>query len=394
MFILEVLIYVLFAWNMYILADKSYTTTKGTTRQYKMDQYLWMYLWFYVLICAIRYGVGKDSISYARGFIHGDKIIAENNEGEILYNWFTGFISEHGIHYTIGMATLAFLQITPIVAVLKRHKQVLKYLPIALFGSFYFLSLNNGVRQMVVACMFVYATRWIVERKWWMYIAFIIVARMIHSSAIVLAVFYLLPSVGKIAKRRFLCTSILIVCLFIGFVPQFQFAIQRLESILKLLGYSGYTDRMVDILNGDAEGAQEFGIMKMSYLLGFLAITLFGKELNERYGAENKLFNLWWFYAFLYGCLYFMVGSMSYLFQRPLMYLELFTLFMLSYLLYYFRTMYGNIVWINYKVYYYLLIAIMWSSITWQIIKSINGSDASIGMETTTYKTIIYHEIK
>lgn len=394
MFILEVLIYALFTWSMYILGDKSYTTTKGTTLQNKMDQYLWMYLCFYVLICAIRYGVGADSISYALGFIHGNKYMAENNESEIVYNGFINLISWNGIHYTIGMGTLAFLQIAPIIAVLKRHKQVLKYLPIALFGSFYFLSLNNGVRQMVVACMFVYATRWIVERKWWMYLAFIIVARMIHSSAIVLAVLYFLPSVGKLAERRWLCTNILIGCLFIGFVPQFQFAIQRFESILGLLGYSGYTDRMVDILKGNTEGAQAFGLMKISYFMGFLAITLFGKELNKRYGAVNKLFNLWWFYAFLYGCLYFLFGSMSYLFQRPIMYLELFTLFMLSYILHYFRTMSGNICWINYKACYYLLIAIIWSSITWQIFKSLNETDTSIGIETTTYKTIINHEIK
>lgn len=388
MFVFEVLIYAFFAWVMYGLARKSYICTLNTNRQYKMDRYLWMFIGFYVLICAVRYGVGVDSIKYASAFKHGEKYIGKQNEGEFIWNGFISIIAENGIHFTVGMAICAFLQILPIVLILRTQKHVLRYLPIVLFGSMYFLILNNGVRQMIVACWFLYATKWIVERKILNYIFFILISLYIHSSSIVLVPLYFLYNVGELSSKRKLCISILLACLVIGVVPQFQLSIGRFEDIMEMIGYDSYTDRMAEALLGENENKQAFGLQKMSYFISFFAITYFGKELNETYKYENKYFNIWWFYGFCYGCLYFLIGGRSYLFQRPLMYIVLFSMIMISYLLKYLKHKAG----IQSDMMSKFLIVSMWLSISWQIIKAMDLKKSET--ETVTYKTIINHDIK
>lgn len=390
MFLAELLIYVFFAWIMYALAKKSYVN--DPEGKIGLDLYLWCYIGFYTFICAIRWGVGVDSISYARSFIIGKSDFVEHNEGEWLYNNFVNFIARNGIHYLFGTATLAFLQIFFITSALKKYKDILQMIPLVLFGSLFFLELNNGVRQMIVASIFFYASRWIVEKKFLLYLFTIYILHFIHSSSLMLLPFCLLGLFQdriNFSDNKYLNISIIIVCFVLGITPQFQSLISQFEGIMNLLGYDSYIERMSDLLSGEnTEQAQSFGLMKMSYLLSTLSFVYFGKELKEEYEEKIPYFNLWWLLAFLWGCGYFAFGNISYMFQRPLMYFELFAMVQLALLLNMFKKNHFYCCGISC---YPILLIIMWVSVSWNIIKAIDSTEP---IEFTTYKTIFFHDIR
>lgn len=390
MFILEIAIYICFAWIMYSLAKRSYIIDpKG---EKGLDRFLWCYIGFYTFICAIRWGVGVDSIGYAQSFIRGDKYMGIQNEGEWLYNSFISFIATHDIHYLVGTATLAFLQIYFITIALKKYKDILQMIPIVMFGSSYFLDLNNGVRQMIVASVFVFVSKWIVEKKYIHYIIVILCMRYVHSSSLMLLPFCLLGLIHdklSFSNKRVMNIFILCISLALGLSPQFQSLISRFEVVMQLLGYDSYVDRMADLLSGaNTEQAQSFGLMKLSYFLSVFSFVYFGKELKAEYEHQIPYFNLWWLFAFVWGCCYFSFGSISYLFQRPLMYFELFAMIQLALLLNLFRK--RHVMFMGIKC-YPLLILIMWISISWNIIKALHSTEP---IEYVTYKTILFHDIK
>lgn len=391
MIVFEILIYVFFAWIMYSLAKES---NKKYPNSMKMDSYLWGYVFFYTFICAIRWKVGMDSISYAKSFIYGRRIHGDNNESEWLFSEFVNFISTNGIHYSIGMAICAFLQIYPITKSLLIFKSVLKYVPIVLFGSMYFLDLNNGVRQMIVACWFLYASKWIVDKCWWKYFLFVFIAHYIHSSSLILAPLYFLvhiPNLEKIPLFNKVCTSIFLVSLIIGLNPSYQNLVGQFDGIMETLGYDGYTERLTETLLRENTNKQAFGLQKMSYFLSFCSFIYLGKELYFKYGKSNALFSLWWFLGFIYGCLYFLVGGMSYLFQRPLMYFELFSMIMIAFVFHFLHYSKSIHFYVNRNLLKKILVFVMWSSICWNLYKSLNQPDPQ--MEYTAYKTILFHDI-
>lgn len=89
----------------------------------------------------------------------------------------------------------------------------------------------------------------------------------------------------------------------------------------RFFGYDDYTQRIATIAgSGYTKEAKAFGPMQLSYFLIALAITWFGPLLKERYEGEVKYFNLWYFFAFIYGCGYFLICNTSHLFIRIVMF--------------------------------------------------------------------------
>ena len=128
--------------------------------------FLRAYVAFFVIISAIRYNVGGDSLAYSKILKYGiPKHTLEARSEEFLWVQFVEFITSHGIHFTIGMGIIVFLQIYFIIKGIKDYKYLLTSIPIILFAGRFYLELMNGMRQMLVACAFIYALKWIVERK-------------------------------------------------------------------------------------------------------------------------------------------------------------------------------------------------------------------------------------
>ena len=67
-----------------------------------------------------------------------------------------------------------------------------------------------------------------------------------------------------------------------------------------------------------------FGPMMLSYLLIPICIIWYGSELEEEYCEKIPYFNLWFNFAYLYACGYFLVCNIGHYFIRPVMYFSLF----------------------------------------------------------------------
>lgn len=380
--IIDILIYVFFAFFSSSLARKSenYIESNGMS-PLKWDRYLVWFVVFFTVIGGIRWNVGVDSLSYAYIFTHGYDDV---NEREILWRRISNFIYNNGIHWTIGLAFCAFIQIYFIVRSIQPYRWLLVFIPFVMFGGRYWLDCMNAVRQMMVACAFLWASRFILEKKILPYAVFVIVASMIHESAVLLFPFFLLPDKIKIFKRKWILLGILLACVLIGQTPAYQQFVGYLQDITAGTSYDRYSDAVTDrLMAAKSSEALNFGPMMLSYLLIPVFIIWFGKELYERFGKTLPLFNLWFNLAYFYACAYFLVCNVSHLLIRPLMYFSLFQMMMAAILLYYLyeqKVRYGLR-----RTAFAAFCVIMLTSTTWDVIKS-SGQP----FDVTTYKVSIF----
>lgn len=382
MFILDILVYVFFACIMSTLAKKSYNINPDGK---KWDSQLILFVTFYTIICAIRWNVGVDSAGYAYGFEYGNPNPISEVDGEVLFYLMQNLSAKLHLPFVFGMGLCAFLQIFFLTKALKEYKYVLIALPVVLFGSRYFLDLNNGVRQMIVASMFVYFSRYIAEKKFWRYAVWILIASTIHHSAFMLLPFYLLPNKLKVSDKRVLMLLIFIVCFVAGQTPAFQNMISIAENLSNIFGYEGYIERVGDVLaEGQTEEALSFGPMMLSYLLTAFFTIWFGPELTKKYEPVIPYFNLWYNLSFFFACAYFLVCNISHIFIRPVQYFELLQLVIVSLLLYDFGIYKGRK-----KVMYVILILTLWVSTSWSITKANRSGNE---WESSTYKVFFLHQ--
>lgn len=379
MFLINLFAYIAFACIMSNLAKSANQLESSGVG---MNKYLKGYVAFFTIICAIRWNVGADAISYAYMFENGDYRKLDDINGEILLYGLTKLSSLLGLPFVIGMGLCAFLQIYPITKALQEYKYVLVVLPFVLFGSRYFLDLNNGVRQMIVASMFIYASRFIVDKKAWHYAIFIVLGAMIHQSAYMLIPFYFIPNKVIIADKRKLMLLVFTICFIMGQSPAFQGAITYAEDLAKLFGYEGYTERVGLFLSqGKTDESLAFGPMMLSYLLTAYFTIWFGPYLKEHYEDKIPYFNLWYNLSFFYACAYFLVCNISHIFIRPVQHFELFQMIIVSLLLYEFRySEFRN------QLLYVSLLVILWVNTSWDVTKS-----SGLRKECSTYKVFFMH---
>lgn len=375
---------------MYSYAKKSYAYSLQTGVMDKPDKNLWKFWLFFAMICGIRWNVGEDCVGYMQNFDKG--VIRFDNgvirEDSIEYLWallVLGVYNLH-LHYTVGMAITAFVQIYFTTKIASKYRYILVFLPIALFGGAYFWDYCNAVRQMMAASIFVFSTQFILEKKLLPYLLCIFVASQIHHSSQLLYVFHVFAYIRtdkiSFSDKRFLCTSIFIACFVLGMTPQFQAYAGYFSALVDFFGDS-YEYVNIYIQDKIVEGnndARNFGPMMLSYFLSSLAIVWFGPELKKEYKVEIPYFDLWWMFAFIYVCGFFLFGNISFMFLRPLMYFIPFQLLITSLLLYYFYT--------HNKKYFMLMISVIWVACCWDIIKSVG-----VEWESKTYKIFLFHDL-
>jgi len=380
MFLSDIFVYIAFTFIMSNLAKSSSLIDLSDG---KLDKYLKWYIAFFTIICAIRWNVGTDSISYASMFENGDFRKWSEINGEILFYGLTKLSSQLDISFVVGMGLCAFLQIYPITKALKEHKYVLIVLPFVLFGSRFFLDLNNGVRQMIVASMFIYASRFIVDQKPWHYAAFILLGATIHQSTYMLIPFYFIAGKITIADKRKIMLVGFTCCFVAGQTPAFQNFAGYVSDFATFFGYGGYAERTsVFLMQGKTDEALAFGPMMLSYLLTAYFTIWFGPYLKERYEEKIPYFNLWYNLSFFYICAYFLVCNISHIFIRPVQYFELFQMIIVSLLLYEFKySEFRN------QLLYISLVIVIWTNISWDIKKNYGKR-----WESTTYKVFFLRQ--
>lgn len=331
MFIIEILIYVLFAWSLsYIAREYEYNESCGDGGR----KYLWIYIIFFTIITAIRWRVGLDSPAYLRAFYRG--VIVEDSQ-EYLWNWLVMTIYNNKIHFSIGLGIAGFIQIYFLLKGCSNYSKILIWLPIVLFGGRYFLDMMNAVRQMIVACGLIYLLIYIQNKRPVQYIIGIILLSFIHHSALILLPLYIIAYFPfkkiNLCKNRFKCLLIFIICVVVGQTPTFTWLINYAQPLIELIGYDDYSNRYAEISSGILSERLTFGPMMISQFLCSLMIIIFSPKLYNAYKGKVVLFQHWYLLAYCFSCLYFLLCNLGHIVIRPIQYLEFNLALMLALLL-------------------------------------------------------------
>ena len=378
---------------MYIQVKKSSLKYPNSCCEDKLDKYLWNFIIIFTLIGGLRWNVGADSYAYASAFKHPERTLDlfwENKE----YLWYAllWFHKSLNLHYVFGMSVAAFLQIYFLTKSTSNYRHLLLFLPVVLFGSHYFHDMMNGVRQMIAASVFFYATREITYRRPLRYVLLILFASFFHRSALTLLPLYFIIYIDslciKLIKCKWLCLFIFISCIIIGLTPQFQGLMKPFEDVANLTGYEGYVTQLDDQMSGEGEMGKFniLGVMQMSYIITAIFTILYSQKILNKYSRYIPHLGLWLFLSFAYVCLQYMTQNLGISLLRPVMYLEYFHMFITALLLYYFYNYHK----VNMKYTFWILFVVIWVSACWNVIKATPYFPA----ESIIYKLYIFHNIR
>ncbi len=383
MAIFNVLVYIVFACVMYVFARRSADVSPFKSR---IDKYMWCYILFFAIVSGIRFRVGVDCETYAAFFNEG--FTRDNTAGQKIeraFYYFANFLANNDISPRFGLGICAFVQIFFMVKGVMPYKYLLPFIPIVMFGGTGYLDYMNAVRQMMAATVFLYATRFIIDRKLLKYIMWILIASLIHQSIIFLLVLYLVPKRIDISRYRWISLAVLGCCFVTGISLSLSDFAEMIPGLLQFSGYEQYKGVMGLITEKGYEAeVKRFGPMQLSYLLTAAIVILYGPRLRFKYGKSMKYFGLWYLFAVAYGCLFFLLCNTSHIFLRPVLYLLPFQIVIVSLVLFdLFRwgkqcAAMRQIGW--------LVTAIIWASTTWNVIK--NSSEKT---EYTIYKVFWFY---
>lgn len=330
-------IYLLFGFLMYSFGNYSakrelvYNNLNRKTPFWTWDVSLALLL--FALISGIRWNVGVDHLSYLKNYLVHQNFGRFVFEKEAGFEAITSIMAGAGFHFTFYFALLAFLQIFFIFRTFKDERYLYPFLGIVIiFGSEY-LSWMNGIRQMIVACIFVYAIQFIRERKLLKYFIVIFLASLMHKSAFILLPFYFIPQLDYF-KNRYLTISLIGIAIFLG---NNNFWIDSLGQLGDLLGVLGYTELNAERLDTliQEEQLRNLGPRALIILLTTFATIWYAPKLKERF--RNTYF-LTYYNLSIIGVLFFnLMSNAHHAFLRPVTYLTIFSLVTTSYLLYFLK---------------------------------------------------------
>lgn len=385
MVIFDILIYVTFAFFASFLAKKSNEYIEINNESPSVwDKYLWRFILFFTIIGGIRWNVGSDCVSYAMTFNH---LEIEPSNKEILWKTIIKLIRGLDLHWMFGLALYAFIQIFFITSTIKSYRELLIFLPFVFFGGRYWMDTMGAVRQMTVACGFLWASRFIFERKPLYYTAFIIVGSMIHQSALILVPFYFLPNKMQLENKRWLLIIVFLTCVIIGKTSAFQGIAGYVQIIAHAANYDDKINSLTELLtSGQTDEALSFGPMMLTYLLIPIFIIWYGPLLKEEYSDKIPYFSLWYNLAYIYACGYFLVCNIGHYFIRPMMYFSLFQMVMATMVLHYLWTRFKEEGSNQLACYFFCFV--IFTNTAWDVYKaSISGRI----LETSTYKISFFH---
>lgn len=288
-------------------------------------------LLLFALVSGIRWNVGVDHLAYLENYLIQQNFGRFVFEKEAGFELITNIMASAGFHYTFYFALLAFLQIFFIFRAFKNERYLYPFLGLVIIFGPEYLSWMNGIRQMIVACVFVYAIKFIGQRKMLKYFIVILLASLMHKSAFILLPFYFIPQLDYF-KNRYLTISLIGIAIFLGNNNFWITSLSKLGDLLGLLGYSELNVERLDTLIQE-EQIRNLGPRALSILLITLVTIWFSPRLKERF---NNTYFLTYYNLSITGILLFnLLSNAHHAFLRPVAYLTIFSFITTSYFLYY-----------------------------------------------------------
>lgn len=293
-------------------------------------------LLIFVVLSAFRWDVGVDHLSYLLSY--GDMMAGtyQDREGiEFGFLYISKLLASLGIHYTIYFALWAFLQIFFVVKAFESDKRVLPFVLLLIPIGGYYFTWMNGIRQMLVACSFLWAIHFILKKQPLYYFSWIAVGYLFHHSALILLPFYGFAYLNKVWNKKYISLVILAACVILGSTPKWINFLMNFSHFLDFIGYDRYAERLDVWTDEDSLRELVWGPRKIAVLATYI-IVIWKYDKVRKYYEKSKI-DLCYKLFFIGACLYYILVNTNHIFLRPLLYFTIFALPMTAYTLHYFQ---------------------------------------------------------
>ena len=289
----------------------------------------------FVLLCAFRYDVGRDYLSYLRDYINGYEI---GRDHEFIFHWVTVIFYYLEVPVPVYFGLLAFIQFFFFIYGLKDERFALPLILFFIITNGTFMSWMNGIRQDIAGCIWIFSIVFIVKRQFWKYFLCIVLAMGFHKTAIILLLLYPVLTIEKdllksIPLQIILFGSVNILRLFFAsYFYQIDFILNAFSGVFgEENAYESYTvDALRDNVDAFVGGTGLGMIFKM---LVYFLIIVESSKLKKYYSSHR--FNIIYTCFFIGICAQFLFPDGMNFLMRPFRYFTPFSTVVLSLYLYY-----------------------------------------------------------
>lgn len=252
----------------------------------------WKYMVYaclaYAVVYGMRYGVGVDYFAYKEAY---EVLAGRFGETDYVMKMEVGFrlsskaLALTGVHYTVYFGLIAFLQLLLTFWAFRDKPRAYPYLVFTFMVSCaMWLTYSNGLRQIIVVGMWIWAIRLAVERRVIAYYAVVLCGVLFHTSSALLLPMY--PAIRYLPRDW--CRSIVLQLALLGGalvlmkinVVQRLFA--QLDTFLLISGYDVYAQSN-QAENVDAEVSIGVGFVLNLFLI--VVVILYSKRMKDYFNS-------------------------------------------------------------------------------------------------------------
>lgn len=286
----------------------------------------------FAIFSGIRHDVGVDYFSYYDSYIGVlNNYNIDIDHFELGFQWIIYGLVYFKAHYFWFFGLIALIQIFFIYYAFKDKKFILPYLIFLIISGGWYFHLMNEMRQGIVVAMFVYAVKFIYERRAIPYFIIVFIGYFIHKSALILIPIYFIFIINKdFFKNIWLQIILLLTAMFLTTTSIWNYAMSYIELLAVALSLNKY-DNIASIMN-----IFEHSFTKgIRYYVPFtlnIIIIIFSHRLKKYFHSSmiRVYYNL-----FILGAISSLLFYNNVLMQRPVRYFTIMEPILAAYLLCY-----------------------------------------------------------
>ncbi|MBR5696105.1 MAG: EpsG family protein [Paludibacteraceae bacterium] len=285
----------------------------------------YMIITIFTLVIGLRYNVGDDYPSYM-AFFSKPKLFPDMEYG---FTNVCKFFHHIGFHYSTIFLLAACIEILFFVRTFLKFKFTLPWAFFFLFTTLELFIWNNALRQSVAFCIFMYAIRYIHERRFIPYAFFIVLAASVHKTAYPLGVFYFILNF-KVKDDKWVQYALFFGTFVAGAVLK-DFLFANLGTLAGAIGFGGSANNMEYLKTLDwSNSKNSMGIATFIWMMLDITVIWMYDKLKRLYGHTG--FELYYKLYFIGIMLQNCIGG-TYL-DRVNMYFLPFRIVIYSFLMY------------------------------------------------------------
>lgn len=285
------------------------------------------------LMMGLRFKTGSDYEMYLLEFQKIKETGQFTREFEIGFYWITWLFAKSGLHYAFYFGFWALIQALALYYGLRHHKYLLPWLGMVMILGPYGLNWMSFIRQWTISMVFVCMIPLIEKRRFIPYLVITLLAISIHKSALLLIIFYFLPYIKFKEDSSKNQLIVFAACVLLGIWPIWFRLLGYVPNLLDVIGYSKYWPYMEDAANGQFR-YMNWGPMHLILVFTSLIFIYYYPQVKKYY-KKDKLLPIFFILAFVGVCYQNLFMSTHYAMLRPIEYLYIIIIIMISYTLAY-----------------------------------------------------------